>query len=83
MAILPSNLLPEARYSWDVNRELWRSEQEVFVHKLSISNNGFYICLVNNPTTGCDYFKIKEVTIVGKWLLVTSGSISGVQSSFL
>ncbi|XP_035304996.1 carcinoembryonic antigen-related cell adhesion molecule 6 isoform X2 [Cricetulus griseus] len=57
---------PEAQYSWIINGKPRKSDQEVFIHKVSPSNSGLYTCLVNNPTTGRDNFKVKEVTVVEK-----------------
>lgn len=74
---------PKAQYSWNVNGEHWSSRQDIFIHKVNMSNSGLYTCQVNNPTTGRNDFKVKEITIVGKWLLVTSEPDSGVQSNFL
>lgn len=74
---------PKAHYSWNVNGEPWNARQELSIHQVSISNNGLYTCLVNNAATGRNNSKVKEVIIVGKWLLVTSGPISGVGSGFL
>uniref|UniRef100_A0A8C8UL63 Predicted gene 5893 n=1 Tax=Peromyscus maniculatus bairdii TaxID=230844 RepID=A0A8C8UL63_PERMB len=74
---------PKAQYSWNVNGEHWSSRQDIFIHKVNMSNSGLYTCHVNNPTTGRNDFKVKEITIVGKWLLVTSEPDSGVQSNFL
>ncbi|XP_051063664.1 carcinoembryonic antigen-related cell adhesion molecule 6 [Phodopus roborovskii] len=59
---------PKAQYSWDINGEPWESNQEVFIHTISISNSGLYTCLVNNPKTGQDNFKVKEVIVVEKLL---------------
>lgn len=67
---------PKAHYSWNVNGEPWNSRQELSIHQVSISNNGLYTCLVNNTATGRNNSKVKEVIIVGEWLLVTSGPIS-------
>lgn len=74
---------PKAHYSWSVNGEPWNSRQEVSIHQVSISNNGLYTCLANNPATGRNNSKVKEVVIVGKWLLVTSGPGSGLRSSVM
>lgn len=68
---------PKAHYSWNVNGEPWNSRQEVSIHQVGISNNGLYTCLVTNPATGHNNSKVKQVIIVGKWLLVTSRPISG------
>ncbi|OBS73693.1 hypothetical protein A6R68_15770, partial [Neotoma lepida] len=55
---------PKAQYSWNVNGEHWSSRQDVFIHKVNMSNSGLYTCHVNNPTTGRNDFKVKEITIV-------------------
>ncbi|XP_052013606.1 carcinoembryonic antigen-related cell adhesion molecule 6-like [Apodemus sylvaticus] len=57
---------PKAHYSWNVNGEPWNSRQEISIHQVSISNNGLYTCLVNNPATGRNNSKVKEVVIVEK-----------------
>ncbi|GAB1291716.1 CEA-related cell adhesion molecule 1 [Apodemus speciosus] len=57
---------PKAHYSWNVNGEPWNSRQEVSIHQVSISNNGLYTCLANNPATGRNNSKVKEVVIVEK-----------------
>ncbi|KAL1764428.1 carcinoembryonic antigen-related cell adhesion molecule 8, partial [Sigmodon hispidus] len=54
---------PKAMYSWKVNGEPWSSRQDIFIHKVSISNNGLYACHVNNPTTGRTNVKVQEITI--------------------
>jgi hypothetical protein len=68
---------PKAHYSWNINGKPWNSRQEISIYQVGIRNNGLYTCLVNNPATGRNNSKDKEVIIVGKWLLGTSGSISG------
>ncbi|XP_076429747.1 cell adhesion molecule CEACAM1-like isoform X5 [Peromyscus maniculatus bairdii] len=55
---------PKAQYSWNVNGEHWSSRQDIFIHKVNMSNSGLYTCHVNNPTTGRNDFKVKEITIV-------------------
>uniref|UniRef100_A0A8C8UFW5 Predicted gene 5893 n=1 Tax=Peromyscus maniculatus bairdii TaxID=230844 RepID=A0A8C8UFW5_PERMB len=54
---------PKAQYSWNVNGEHWSSRQDIFIHKVNMSNSGLYTCHVNNPTTGRNDFKVKEITI--------------------
>ncbi|XP_021024152.1 carcinoembryonic antigen-related cell adhesion molecule 6-like [Mus caroli] len=57
---------PKAHYSWNINGEPWNSRQEVSIYQVGIRNNGLYTCLVNNPATGRNNSKDKEVIIVEK-----------------
>ncbi|XP_031239988.1 carcinoembryonic antigen-related cell adhesion molecule 6-like [Mastomys coucha] len=57
---------PKAHYSWNINGEPWNSRQEITINQVGISNNGLYTCLVNNPATGRNNSKVKEVIIVEK-----------------
>nr|XP_023418564.1 carcinoembryonic antigen-related cell adhesion molecule 6-like [Cavia porcellus] len=57
---------PPAVVTWLFNGRILKSAEEIVIPKITISNTGYYTCLVHNSVTHLSRTTVKNITVFGK-----------------
>lgn len=68
---------PTAHYSWTVNEKPWSAPNVVKISNVKSNYTGNYVCTATNPGSSITKSEAMLLRIFGKWMLGTSGPMSG------